>query len=75
MEIVNDPSMRRATPALALCTLLVVALPAQAADQPAHRDSYGTKAPYSPTLEFARAGGPPSQQNPRTPRRSSRWPP
>ncbi|MGW3118418.1 histidine-type phosphatase [Streptomyces sp. NPDC001107] len=48
--------MKRVTPALALCTLLVAALPAQAADQhrPAHRDSYGTKAPYSP------------EQNPRT---------
>ncbi|MFF7973320.1 histidine-type phosphatase [Streptomyces sp. NPDC007905] len=39
--------MRRVTPALALCALLVTALPARAADQrPAHRDSYGTKAPY-----------------------------
>ncbi|MGW2515805.1 histidine-type phosphatase [Streptomyces sp. NPDC001617] len=47
--------MKRVTPALALCTLLVTALPAQAADQQvAHRDSYGTKAPYSP------------EQNPRT---------
>ncbi|MFJ8330767.1 histidine-type phosphatase [Streptomyces sp. NPDC094437] len=35
-------------PVLALCTLLAAALPAQAADQPAHRDSYGTKAPYAP---------------------------
>ncbi|MFE0512367.1 histidine-type phosphatase [Streptomyces sp. NPDC058964] len=40
--------MRRLTPALALCSLLVAAAPAQAADQPAHRDSYGTKAPYAP---------------------------
>ena len=47
--------MKRVTPALALCTLLVTALPVQAADQQvAHRDSYGTKAPYSP------------EQNPRT---------
>ncbi|KUM92149.1 histidine acid phosphatase [Streptomyces cellostaticus] len=47
--------MRRLTPVLALCALLVTALPAQAADQqPAHRDSYGTKAPYAP------------QQSPRT---------
>lgn len=42
--------MKRVAPTLALCTLLVAALPARAADQhrPAHRDSYGTKAPYSP---------------------------
>ncbi|MDF2268686.1 histidine-type phosphatase [Streptomyces coacervatus] len=42
--------MRRVTPALALCTLLVAALPAQAADRhrPAHRETYGTKAPYAP---------------------------
>lgn len=39
----------RATPAaLALGTLLVAALPAQAAHQPAHATSYGTKATYSP---------------------------
>ncbi|WP_405661252.1 histidine-type phosphatase [Streptomyces sp. NBC_00079] len=38
--------MRRVTPALALCTLLAAALPSQAADQLAHRDSYGTKATY-----------------------------
>ncbi|MET7476184.1 histidine-type phosphatase [Streptomyces sp. NPDC005648] len=53
--------MKRVTPALAaLCALLVTALPAQAAGQRAadpqvaHRDSYGTKAPYAP------------EQNPRT---------
>ncbi|WP_316757507.1 histidine-type phosphatase [Streptomyces herbicida] len=40
--------MRRLSPALALCALLVAALPAQAADQPAHYDGYGTKAPYAP---------------------------
>ncbi|MEU7320003.1 histidine-type phosphatase [Streptomyces griseoviridis] len=40
--------MKRLAPALALCALLVAALPAQAADQPAHLDSYGTKAPYAP---------------------------
>ncbi|SNX58306.1 histidine phosphatase superfamily protein (branch 2) [Streptomyces sp. TLI_55] len=34
--------------ALALGTLLVAALPAQAAHQPAHATSYGTKAPYAP---------------------------
>ncbi|WP_405737443.1 histidine phosphatase family protein [Streptomyces sp. NBC_00028] len=39
----------RAIPAaLALGTLLVAALPAQAAHQPAHATSYGTKATYSP---------------------------
>ncbi|MFB7335173.1 histidine-type phosphatase [Streptomyces adustus] len=49
--------MRRLTPTLtlAVCALLVTALPARAADrQPAHLDSYGTKAPYS------------AQQDPRT---------
>jgi len=41
--------MHRALPAaLALGTLLVAALPAQAAHPPAHATSYGTKAPYSP---------------------------
>ncbi|MFG2787375.1 histidine-type phosphatase [Streptomyces sp. NPDC048419] len=40
--------MNRVTPALALCTVLVAALPAQAAGRPAHTDSYGTKAPYAP---------------------------
>lgn len=40
--------MRRLSPALALCALLAAALPSQAADQPAHYDSYGTKAPYAP---------------------------
>ncbi|MCZ0989340.1 histidine-type phosphatase [Streptomyces diastatochromogenes] len=40
--------MRRLTPVLALGALLLTALPAHAADGPAHRDSYGTKAPYSP---------------------------
>ncbi|MCI3269802.1 histidine-type phosphatase [Streptomyces cylindrosporus] len=40
--------MKRVTPALALCAVLAAAVPSQAADQPAHRDSYGTKAPYSP---------------------------
>lgn len=49
MEITDDPAMKRVTPVLALCGLLVAALPAQAADQqPAHHDSYGTKAPYAP---------------------------
>ncbi|PWI18528.1 histidine-type phosphatase [Streptomyces sp. Act143] len=39
----------RAIPAaLALGTLLVAALPAQAAHQPAHATSYGTKATYAP---------------------------
>ncbi|MER6258354.1 histidine-type phosphatase [Streptomyces sp900105245] len=46
--------MRRLTPVLALGALLLTALPAHAADGPAHRESYGTKAPYAP------------QQNPRT---------
>ncbi|MFJ3229852.1 histidine-type phosphatase [Streptomyces sp. NPDC086787] len=46
--------MRRLTPALALCSLLVAASPAEAAHQPAHRDAYGTKATYTP------------EQNPRT---------
>ncbi|AYN41464.1 histidine-type phosphatase [Streptomyces dangxiongensis] len=46
--------MRRLTPVLALGALLLTALPAHAADDgPAHRESYGTKAPYAP------------QQNPR----------
>ncbi|MGJ5751297.1 histidine phosphatase superfamily protein (branch 2) [Streptomyces puniciscabiei] len=40
--------MRRLTPALALGALLLTALPAHAADGPAHRESYGTKAPYEP---------------------------
>ncbi|MFG2357643.1 histidine-type phosphatase [Streptomyces sp. NPDC048521] len=40
--------MRRLTPVLALGALLLTALPAHAADGPAHRDSYGTKAPYAP---------------------------
>ncbi|MFI2757743.1 histidine-type phosphatase [Streptomyces echinatus] len=40
--------MRRLTPVLALGALLLTALPAHAADGPAHRESYGTKAPYSP---------------------------
>lgn len=41
--------MRRlATPLLALGALLLTALPAHAADDPAHRQSYGTKAPYAP---------------------------
>ncbi|WP_428934553.1 histidine-type phosphatase [Streptomyces sp. ACT015] len=53
--------MKRLAPALALCALLVAALPAHAADQPAHRDSYGTKAPYAPgqsarTYQAAPAG-------------------
>ncbi|UXY27445.1 histidine phosphatase family protein [Streptomyces sp. HUAS TT20] len=46
--------MRRLTPVLALGALLLTALPAHAYDGPAHRDSYGTKAPYAP------------EQNPRT---------
>ncbi|MFF7351394.1 histidine-type phosphatase [Streptomyces filipinensis] len=40
--------MRRLTPVLALGALLLAALPAHAADGPAHRESYGTKAPYEP---------------------------
>ncbi|MFF8903819.1 histidine-type phosphatase [Streptomyces olivaceoviridis] len=40
--------MRRLTPALALGALLLTALPAHAAEGPAHRESYGTKAPYAP---------------------------
>ncbi|AOR34459.1 histidine acid phosphatase [Streptomyces fodineus] len=40
--------MRRLTPLLALGALLLTALPAHAADGPAHRESYGTKAPYQP---------------------------
>ncbi|GHD98674.1 histidine-type phosphatase [Streptomyces alanosinicus] len=40
--------MRRLTPVLALGALLLTALPAHAADGPAHRESYGTKAPYEP---------------------------
>ena len=46
--------MRRLTPVLALGALLLTALPAHAADGPAHRESHGTKAPYAP------------QQDPRT---------
>ncbi|MEV6111466.1 histidine-type phosphatase [Streptomyces sp. NPDC052109] len=38
--------MRRLTPVLALGALLLTTLPAHAADGPAHRESYGTKAPY-----------------------------
>ncbi|MEU6142655.1 histidine-type phosphatase [Streptomyces sp. NPDC047081] len=41
--------MKRVTPAIpvvALCTLLAAALPSQAADRLAHRDTYGTKATY-----------------------------
>lgn len=34
--------------ALALCAVLVAAVPAQAADTPTHDDSYGTKATYAP---------------------------
>ncbi|MGW2458728.1 histidine-type phosphatase [Streptomyces sp. NPDC001761] len=40
--------MRRLTPVLALGALLLAALPAHAAEGPAHRESYGTKAPYAP---------------------------
>ncbi|MQY32678.1 hypothetical protein SRB17_06320 [Streptomyces sp. RB17] len=40
--------MRRLTPVLALGALLLTALPAHAAAGPAHRESYGTKAPYEP---------------------------
>ncbi|MGW7818209.1 histidine-type phosphatase [Streptomyces puniciscabiei] len=40
--------MRRLTPVLALGALLLTALPAHAADGPARRESYGTKAPYEP---------------------------
>ncbi|MEV5876151.1 histidine-type phosphatase [Streptomyces sp. NPDC052101] len=40
--------MRRLMPVLALGALLLTALPAHAADDPAHRASYGTKAPYRP---------------------------
>lgn len=50
--VAHDPAMKvthRAIPAaLALGTLLVAALPAQAAHHPAHATSYGTKATYSP---------------------------
>ncbi|MES9519479.1 histidine-type phosphatase [Streptomyces capoamus] len=46
--------MRRLAPVLALGALLLTALPAHAAEDPAHRDGYGTKAPYAP------------RQNPRT---------
>ncbi|MGW4562426.1 histidine-type phosphatase [Streptomyces sp. NPDC004561] len=38
--------MRRLPPVLALGALLLTALPAHAADGPADRESYGTKAPY-----------------------------
>ncbi|MEV5957205.1 histidine-type phosphatase [Streptomyces sp. NPDC051987] len=59
--------MKRVIPVLSLGALLLAALPAHATDTGlTHRDSYGTKAVYSPTLEYARAGGPPSGQNPRT---------
>ncbi|MBY8847050.1 histidine-type phosphatase [Streptomyces sp. SP2-10] len=40
--------MRRLTPVLALGALLLTALPAHAADGLAHRETYGTKAPYMP---------------------------
>ncbi|MYW17985.1 histidine-type phosphatase [Streptomyces sp. SID2955] len=40
--------MRRLFPVIALGALLLTALPAHAADGPAHRESYGTKAPYEP---------------------------
>ncbi|KUN05215.1 histidine acid phosphatase [Streptomyces yokosukanensis] len=40
--------MRPLTPVLALGALLLTALPAHAAEGPAHRESYGTKAPYRP---------------------------
>lgn len=40
--------MRRLTPVLALGALLLTALPAHAVEGPAHRGSYGTKAPYAP---------------------------
>ncbi|WP_318203639.1 histidine-type phosphatase [Streptomyces sp. SCL15-4] len=40
--------MRRLAPVLALGALLLTALPAHAAEAPAHRESYGTKAPYAP---------------------------
>ncbi|POX64085.1 histidine-type phosphatase [Streptomyces sp. Ru62] len=40
--------MRRLTPVLALGALLLTALPAHAGEGPAHRESYGTKAPYAP---------------------------
>ncbi|MFE7170825.1 histidine-type phosphatase [Streptomyces sp. NPDC057616] len=40
--------MNRVTPALALCAVLVAALPAQAVGRPAPTASYGTKAPYAP---------------------------
>ncbi|MEU6669463.1 histidine-type phosphatase [Streptomyces sp. NPDC046727] len=45
--------MRRLTPVLALGALLLTALPAHAGDGPAHRESYGTKAPYAP-LQYPR---------------------
>ncbi|GGW38293.1 lipoprotein [Streptomyces lucensis JCM 4490] len=40
--------MRRLAPVLALGALLLTSLPAHASDGPAHRESYGTKAPYAP---------------------------
>ncbi|WP_093778458.1 histidine-type phosphatase [Streptomyces sp. yr375] len=42
--------LTRAASALALttCTVLAAALPSQAAAQPAHRETYGTKATYAP---------------------------
>ncbi|CAM5485381.1 MULTISPECIES: histidine-type phosphatase [Streptomyces] len=40
--------MRRLTPVLALGALLLTVLPAHAVEGPAHRGSYGTKAPYAP---------------------------
>ena len=52
--------MRRLTPVLALGALLLTALPAHAYDGPAHRDSYGTKAPYAPEqTDFSNTLAPP----------------
>ncbi|MFC9929498.1 histidine-type phosphatase [Streptomyces sp. NPDC127190] len=52
--------MRRLTPLLALGALLLAALPAHAADGPAHRESYGTKAPYAGGQDPQRYQQPPA---------------
>lgn len=56
--------MRRLTPVLALGALLLTALPAHAADAPAHRDSYGTKAPYAPEQNSRTYQRPPAGYTP-----------
>ncbi|MFE1882598.1 histidine-type phosphatase [Streptomyces diastatochromogenes] len=56
--------MRRLTPVLALGALLLTALPAHAADGPAHRDSYGTKAPYTPERNSRTYQRPPAGYTP-----------